>query len=216
MRTIPFTTVRFVLTAGAGVVLSIGCASPPKEPAPSDYVFFGGYPNLKRISAARGVFLYANPKKPLREYRKFIVDPSAIYFQPGSAYWINQAKSDELASFFRQEVVASLSDSYQIVENPGPGVLRMSLTLGDVRLRQGDGEHQPVLRIMLSDSDSGEEVLLLRDITRGGEFADAIEKRGDAGAKELLHEWARLLRDKIDEARRTDASAPPSTRPEKE
>jgi len=197
------------LTVAAGAVLSLGCASPPKEPSPADYVFFGDHPDLTRISAARGVFLYANPNKPLRGYQKLIVDPAAIYFQPGSAYWMNKAKSDELASFFRQEVITSLSDSYEIVENPGPGVLRMSLMLGDVRLRQSVGEYQPGLRIMLRDSASGEEILLLRDITRGSEFADALEQGGDARARDVLRQWARLLREKFDEARQADV---PTTR----
>ena len=225
MRTRSFRIIRLALATGLAAAISTGCASTPKEPAPDDYVFFGASPNLKRVSAKRGVFLYVNPGKPLSDYRKFIVESSGIYFQTGSAHWIDKTKSDELASFFCKEVMTSLSGAYQVTGSPGPGVLRVSLTLGDVRRRRTDAssgssasggkggeEYQPVLRILLSDSTTGEEVLLLRDITRGSEFAETLKQRGDAGAKELLREWARLFREKIDEARQANGQTSQSTR----
>ncbi len=41
MRTMWLAIMGFILTAGAGAAMFPGCASPPKEPVPDDYVFFG-------------------------------------------------------------------------------------------------------------------------------------------------------------------------------
>ena len=186
-----------------------GCTAPHRDPSPSDYVFFTGDPDLKPVAAPAGVFLYANPRKPLQLQDRIIVDLAQISIQPKSPYWLSPAKSQELAAFLRSEVIAGLSEKYKLVDAPAPGVMRVSLGLADIRRREQPGspaspdgkpEYQLMLVVLVTDPTTGERVALLRDINRGDEFA-AVVKSDEAAARKLLGDWARLLCVRLEEAR---------------
>lgn len=214
--------IRFAcgMLVGASVSCAafLGCATPPAASSPDDYVFFSGYPELRRVAAPSGVFLYANPNKPLRDHDRIIVNPANIVLQPGSAYWLDPAKSQELAGFFRQEIISSLSGKYSVVDTPAPDVLRVSATLADIRRRQpansggsssAKAEYQPFLLLLIADPTTGQAVALVRDLNRGNEFA-AVAKSDEAAARKLLSDWAKTLRARLDEAQQAAGRQPTS------
>ena len=204
--------------ASTSCVVFLGCTTPPAAPSPGDYVFFSRYPELRRVASSSGVFLYANPNKPLRDHDRFIVNSASIVLQPESAYWLDPAKSQELADFFRHEIVSNLSGKYSVVDALSPGVLRVSVILADSRRRQPPGsagaspakaEYQPVLFLLITDATTGEAVVLLRDLNRGDEFA-AVARSDEAAARRLLSDWARTLRVRLDEAQLAAGQRPTS------
>lgn len=193
---------RTIVTAGVVCTAFAGCAKPHRDPSPGDYVFFSRDPDLKPISSPPGVFVSTNSRKPIRGQHRFIVNPGQVSFQPNAPYWLNAAKSQELADFLRAEVIASLSQRYQIVETPAPGVLRVSPMLLDIRKRDNAGssgpQFQPMLILYIMDPMTGESVALVRDMNRGNEFAAAIQS-DEAEARKLISEWAGLLRARLEQ-----------------
>lgn len=73
---------------------------------------------------------YRNPLANLTVYKRFIIEPTAIYADP-AATWSSttpaerQKFADRLTRALRDEISAS----YQIADAPGPDVARMRLTL---------------------------------------------------------------------------------------
>ncbi len=196
----------------------LGCATPPAASSPDDYVFFTRYPELRRVSSPSGLFLYRNPNKPLRDTDRFIVDPAGIFFQPESAYWLDPAKSQELADFFRHEIISNLSGKYRVVDVPAPGMLRVVVTLADIRrLRPpasggsspAKAPFQPVLVMLITDPTNGQAVVLMRDLNRGNAFA-AVAKTDETAARKLLSDWAKALRDRLDETQQAADPLPAS------
>jgi hypothetical protein len=209
-----------LLSVGLSCCVLLGCAAPPRNPSPADYVFFGNQTELKQISAPPGVFLYANPNKPLRDEDRFIVEPARIAFQPESAYWLDSSKSQELADFLRQAVITSLAEGYKVVDTPAEGVLRVSLIVADIRRRtpsdsdrapQTEPQYQPFLIVSITDPTTGTGVFLLRDLNRGNELA-AVAKSDEAAARRVLSDWAKTLRNRLEHARRA-ATPQPATQP---
>lgn len=202
MRTSVTASVAAGLIAGSSCLLAPGCAAPARVPDPSHYVFFSYYPELQRVSAPSGVFLYGNPSKPLGETVRFIVSPAHVGFQPQGGRWLAPAEAQRWADVLRDEIIASLSQSYEVVETPASDVLRVSLALTDIQLRTAPGDQpqfQPFLIIRISDSATGETVVLLRDLNRGHEFAAAAQE-DETAARQVLREWAATLRTRLEVA----------------
>lgn len=213
MKTLSRTSLDSRLLLGAGLIatLCLGCATSPRDPSPSDFAFFTQYPELNRVDAPPGVFLYANPRKRIADQDSFIVNPAQIAFQPRSPYWLDANKVRELSDFLRAEVVASLSQRYKVVDAPAPGVLRVSVGIADIRRRtpidsagpsQTRPRYQPVLIVLISDPNTGEAIALLRDTKRGSELASLI-KSDEAAARNMISDWAKMLRTRIEAAQQS-------------
>lgn len=214
MRLVKRNRTAFLMVAIAANFCSLfaGCAATPRDPAPQDYVFFSHYPELRRVPAPPGTFLYANPRKPIRDQERFIVNPAQIGFQPEAGHWLSPAQSQQWADLLRSEIIAGLSEQHQIVESPSAGVLRVSLALADICRREpsrstGELEYEPFLVILITDSNTGEALMLLRDLNRGSEFAAAAQS-DETLARSILSEWARTLCTRLEEVRRANSLTP--------
>lgn len=215
MRCVP--RIAIVCLTGSSIVLMSllsGCATTAREPSPSDYVFFSNDPDLHRIAAPPGVFLYIHPGKHLSDRQQFIVNPASVAFAAQSPYWLEPGKAQEFADLLRQEIAASLSrNGYEVVERPAAGVLSVSAALVDIRLREPSAggsrdraEYQPMFIVRITEPTRGESVVLVRDVNRGNEFAEFI-KSDEAAARALLSEWAGTLATRLTEARQARAQA---------
>ena len=68
-----------------------------------------------------------------RQYNKIIVDPIAIYFHSDAEG--NEIQADSLSNLIsqcHQEIIAHLSDEFEVVETPGTGVLRVRSAVTNV------------------------------------------------------------------------------------
>src|SRR3546814_12964992 len=73
---------------------------------------------------------YRNPDANLATYKRFIIEPTAIYADPAATWGSTtqeqrQKFADKLTKALRDEI----GSSYQIADKPGPDVARMRLTL---------------------------------------------------------------------------------------
>ncbi|MCX6901512.1 MAG: DUF3313 domain-containing protein [Verrucomicrobia bacterium] len=117
----------------AGLLIA-GCSTSPKS---------GKYSSVPESEQLRPdvrfphALVYIKEGTSFAQYSKFIVDPVEIY-RGTDASWhkgkVTEQAKQELAQFARAEFVRVLGPKYPVVDQPGPGVLRIKLTLADVEL----------------------------------------------------------------------------------
>jgi hypothetical protein len=119
----------------------------------------------------------------------------------------------------RVDQIGDQNGRYSVVDTPAAGVLRVSVMLADIRRRpspgssraqQAEPEHQPMLVMLITDSGTGEAVVLVRDLNRGNEFA-AVARSDETQAREVLSDWVKMLCRRPQSAHR--AGIAPSTAP---
>ena len=110
------------------------CLGWPESIFPGIIVTIGKMKKGEIYDGLRRLRTNPSPAKSLREYAKFMLDPVLVHFAPnarGGA--INPDKLDHLIDFFEEELVKALSERYQVVDKPGPGVLRLRAAITDVQ-----------------------------------------------------------------------------------
>lgn len=112
-----------------------GCTSMP-EPTPMVFSgFLGNYSGLQPSPDETGAWSYKKPGMNLKPYTKVMIDPLVIWPSQNSLYQgINTGAMWQLAQAFHKRMVKHLQDGYPIVQQPGPGVLRLRAALTDVTL----------------------------------------------------------------------------------
>jgi len=114
----------------------------------------------------------------------------------------------------REAVVKAVKDRYKVVDRPGQGVMRLQVTITDVKKGEplmhlhwstkllGLGLGGATMRSTLSDSVTGEE-LGFAFISKQGNFfqlTEGLSKWGEA--KAVMDEWAKEFRKRLDEQRK--------------
>ncbi|MEX2222008.1 MAG: DUF3313 domain-containing protein, partial [Candidatus Rokuibacteriota bacterium] len=96
--------------------------------------FLGDYAQLERDLVLDNSLAYTNPSKDLKQYDKFILEPVVVHFAPdvaGTA--IDPGDLKMLADYWRDEAVKALSRHYEVVTEPGPGVLRIRAAITGIK-----------------------------------------------------------------------------------
>src|SRR6202167_32774 len=97
--------------------------------------FLGDYSMLVPDAKNGDLLLYEKDPNILKKYSKFIFDPITIYLLPEAQdRGIDPDDLERLAQYFRQAVIDELAKSgtYQIVEDPGPGVAEVRVAIINV------------------------------------------------------------------------------------
>ena len=159
---------------------------------------------------------YFNPAAQWTEYSKIMIDP--VTFWSGNSSQLSPSDQQRLVNFFSQQLNTQLGQKFEIVNQPGPGVMKLDVALVDV------ASATPVLRsismivpqarllsslkylatgsfpfvggaqseLKISDSLSGEVLGLFVDKRiGGGAFTNAFQWRwGDA--ENAVNHWAEM------------------------
>lgn len=121
------------LSLGLILVFSTGCATSSTRSA-KPKGFLGDYSHLRKGKGSEIARVYINPEADFSKYDKVILDPVAVWRSPKTQ--LNKLESEELeklVDYFYTAVYEKLSANYQIVEEPGPGVLRIRLALTEAK-----------------------------------------------------------------------------------
>ena len=174
MKTKTLNVVCFIAT----ILLVAGCSTAPKAGKYSEV------PDAEKLGPDARFphsLVYLKEGVKFAQYSKFIIDPVEIY-RGSDASWhkqkVTEQNKQELAQFARAEFVRVLGKAYGVVDQPGPGVLRVKLTLADVELTTPSlavvSHLAPAgIGINLLKSGAGMQGSFMGSVTLSAELSDA-------------------------------------------
>jgi hypothetical protein len=201
-----------------------GCAASTVQDV-EESGFLDNYSQLSAGGEGHAVFLYVNPETNFKLYNKIMFDRVAVVLNNMEQYTvIDPAQLKELTDYFQQALFNAVKDGYEIVDQPGPGVLRTRFAITDVKPSKpvantlstilpvgwvvagatkvasdenvGTGEAAAEMEII--DSLTGERLAAAVDRRQGGKKAFSGKWED---AKEAFEYWAKMFRQRLDEAR---------------
>lgn len=108
--------------------------------------FLGDYSMLEQRPSAYDDpdLFYRAPGVAWASYDKVMLDPVTLWRAQGSKLHVSQEDGQRLANNFYRLVHAELAKSYEMVDEPGPGTLRVAVALTQV------SHEKPVLNVITS------------------------------------------------------------------
>jgi len=110
-------------------VLLAGCASMPQA--------FEGDEASRKVQPSQefhNTLIYVVPGVDAKKYTKFYIEPVQIYRGADAQFAdITEEQKQKMAEFIRNEFIRVLKKSFEVVEKPGPGVLRIRFTLAGIQ-----------------------------------------------------------------------------------
>lgn len=187
---------------------SSGCMHYDRPPPTG---FLQNYDALRPAPYKKGLYIATRTDRTLADYTKFIVDPVVLnYHAEAKGRNADQTKVDQLANSFRNGVIESLSKDYEVVEQPGPGVMRIRPAITDMiasnRLLNihwltkatGLGLGGAALEAEFVDAQDGEVIVAVVATNRGNPFdwlGGLVEWKY---TEDVLNEWSQLLKVRLD------------------
>lgn len=149
-----------------------GCASPQRLQYAEMSGYLEDYSILRKDETG---YVYRNPAAAWASYDKVMFEPVVIW-RGGDASLDRVSEKDllRLAGALEHAVRVRLAQDYTLVDDTGPGVMRLELALTEAR------ESDSVLDVLMADVDDGSEPLdtaPLADTTE--EFVDASKIEGE-------------------------------------
>jgi hypothetical protein len=204
-----------------------GCASKPAIPDVTE-------DGLARVDI-RGVYAaYRRPGADLNKYRKVMLDPVQVAFDPdwdpkrtGSNLPLSAEDRErirrELAELFTEVFSKELTKDGgpPLVTSAGSDVLRLSTALADVYVNAPDTNEPGRSRTYVMSAGSATLVAEVRDSESGAIIGRLFDRReagtgmlqwsgsaqNSAEARRMLTRWAQLLRERFDAVRSAPAPA---------
>ena len=124
-------SVVYVGTALLGVVLLSGCSSTYQQRSVKGSGFLSNYSQLKDRGGDTAMLSYINPKVNFRAYNKIMLDPVRAYVsgKDSSIAKLPKEKQQHLLNYFDAALREQLKKDYALVNQPGPGVLRVRVAI---------------------------------------------------------------------------------------
>lgn len=116
------------------LALGASCATTYQARHAKSSGFLGDYSQLRKGRGEEPLLIYINPAADVRRYDKILIDPVEGYLGAGSRL-SRLAKPDRqaLLDYFHATLRAQLGQDYALVDQPGPGVLRLRIAVTDAR-----------------------------------------------------------------------------------
>lgn len=162
--------------------------------------FLDSYRGLRRSTEHEGSWHWMKEGLDLREYDHLMIDPIEVILDEEGQKVVTEAMRAKASEAFRRILHETIEPYYDIVEEPGPHVLRVRIALTDLVPTPEMEEGQPPLHAggaelegMFVDAESGET--LMRVVSRIEGSGRGQEAKPEWQAVEgAFHEWAdRLL-----------------------
>ena len=166
--------------------------------------------SFDRVPNTAVEYAYVNDQADFGQYTKLMSGGLEIYYPEGEEA-PDPADIDRIRSSFRDAFAAAIGDDYEVVAAPGPGVLKVSAQVIDMKMTRGGATFDPSGRLRdvvaygeltflmeMSDSVSGQ--VLAR---AGDKSTDISAGRDDAtwdDVRRAAEYWAGLFRNWLDES----------------
>ncbi len=134
------TTRNFSLLSLASLTLFLAaCATTSSDlseqvPPPAAYAGFLAHPDqLRAIPGDSGAYRWIESNARLAQYNQILLERIQVQLASDADYKaVDPIELKTLTDYFRQSIVKALGNAYPIVAKPGPGVLRVRITLVDL------------------------------------------------------------------------------------
>jgi hypothetical protein len=123
----------------AAVVVSAvflcGCASTHQKRSVEGSGFLKDYSQLKDRGGDTAMLSYIDPKADFRAYNKIMIDPIRAYAKDkdSSMAKLSKEKQQDLLNYFDAALREQLKTDYILVNQPGPGVLRLRIAVTEAK-----------------------------------------------------------------------------------
>lgn len=203
--------IQFGSFAAIVVFLLFGCGGSVRSTKSG---FLGDYSKFKPAPEGEAL-VYLNPNKSIGDYSKLMFDPVKIYLtEQAIGKDLDPEAVTELSGYFREEGIKAVEGAYEVVDEPGPGVLRIRAAITDVNtsepakniitthfIKFSTDVGGASMEAELVDSQTNERIVGFVETRKGRAFLNRknlITRYGDV--KGSLKYWAQLLRERLDAA----------------
>jgi hypothetical protein len=122
-----------VAVSGLGVLLLTACTVTQKAPLDQASVHCGLLANecgnLTLGGKDQVGLRYINPAAQWTKYNKVLIEP--VTFWGGNSTLVSSADQQALVNYFSQQLREQLGKKFQIVDLPGPGVMKLTVAMTD-------------------------------------------------------------------------------------
>ena len=128
-------TLGRILSTACAVALIAGCAASQQARDVETSGFLGSdYGLLREGQENEALLVYRNPSANWAAYDKIKLDPVTVWAGEGSEFEdFSQPERQELADTLYTMVAEELSQDFQMVDQPGPGVLQVQVAITDAQ-----------------------------------------------------------------------------------
>lgn len=118
-------------------LLLAACATGPtseQAPTPAAYAGFLSHPDrLQPVPGDSGTYRWVDANANLSKYNKILLERIQVQLASDAEYKaIDPTELKALTDYFHQSIVKALGNAYPVVTQPGPGVLRVKITIVDL------------------------------------------------------------------------------------
>ncbi|OHB33036.1 MAG: hypothetical protein A2X84_06750 [Desulfuromonadaceae bacterium GWC2_58_13] len=188
--------------------------------------FLSDYSQLREGGEDRAALVYIKPGVNFKPYNKLMFERVVVMVSNNAEYRaIDPAIYKELTDYYQNALFEAVKDGYEIVDRPGPGVLRVRAAITDVKPSKpvantlssitppgiaaslavklatddnlGTGEAASEFEVL--DAMTGERLAAAVDRRQGGKM---VFRGKWSDTKEAFDLWAQRFRQRLDEARK--------------
>jgi len=105
----------------------IAKAQGTQNPVPAFSGFLGYYGRLQPGGPGQALYRYVNPSANWSQYNAIIVEPISFWDSEDSS--VSPQDQQELCDYFQNQVKQDLVKYFSVVDQPGPGVMRLQAAL---------------------------------------------------------------------------------------
>jgi hypothetical protein len=176
---------KMLLSWGLVGACLAACGCGPEKPKPVG--FLSDYSHLRPETTLRS--RYCPLDNRLARYSQFIVDPVPVYLDDKTLTKLGRDTNlAELAQYMHDMMVKTLESRYPVAGvTPGPGTGRIRMALTHLKKGGPFGVGDAAIEAELLDSQTGEQVVALREIQKGK--SGSLSEWDDA--KRIMDGWAR-------------------------
>ena len=118
---------------GLCVLLLTACTTTQKAPVTQEGLACGFLGNVCGKLTPGGKdqvdLRYVNPTAKWTQYNKIMIDP--VTFWGGESTQVSGSDQQMLVNYFHQQLVAELGKKFELVDKPGPGVMKLDVAMLD-------------------------------------------------------------------------------------
>lgn len=125
----PIILSSLLLTGGCTTNLTTGSGT--QRPAYTEFLSQPG--RLRPVPDGSGALAWVDTEADLKRYDKFLIEPIQVRLADDAGHkTVDPAQLKALTDYLNQAIAKALAPTYEVVNKPGPGVLRLRIALTDL------------------------------------------------------------------------------------